>query len=86
MYCSACGVAISEGLTYCNYCGAKLQREITRAPLPKPDNLVTMMLATFVMGTFAITVLLGVLRAVLHFDFGPLMGQFTHETLAAILR
>jgi hypothetical protein len=73
MYCSACGVAVNEGLTYCNYCGANLQREITRAPGPKPDNLVAMMVATFVMGTLAITVLLGVLRAVLHLDYGPLL-------------
>jgi hypothetical protein len=24
MYCSSCGVAVAQGLGYCNYCGAKL--------------------------------------------------------------
>ena len=24
MYCSSCGVAVTQGLGYCNYCGAKL--------------------------------------------------------------
>ena len=24
MYCSSCGVAVAQGLSFCNYCGAKL--------------------------------------------------------------
>ena len=27
MYCPSCGVAVTQGLTYCNYCGAKLSHE-----------------------------------------------------------
>jgi hypothetical protein len=33
-----------------------------------------MMVATFVMGTFAITMLMGMMKAVLHFDYGPIMA------------
>ncbi len=27
MYCSSCGVAVAQGLSYCNFCGAKLNRD-----------------------------------------------------------
>ena len=75
MYCSSCGVAVSQGVTYCNYCGQKLPSDQTRTTREvKPETLVTMMVATFVMGTFVITLLLGMLRAVLRLDFGPMMG------------
>ena len=75
MYCSSCGVAVAQGVTYCNYCGAKLPRDQGKTPREvKPETLVTMMVATFVMGTFVITLLLGMLRAVLHLEFGPMMG------------
>ena len=76
MYCSSCGVAITQGLTYCNHCGAKLNRgdSGTDSSDIRPGSLLTMMVATFVMGTFAITVLMGVMKAVLHFEFGPIMA------------
>ena len=76
MYCSSCGVAVTQGLTYCNYCGAKLSRgdSSDRPPDIRPGGLVTMMVATFVMGLFAITVLMGVMKAVLHFEYGPLLA------------
>ena len=75
MYCSSCGVAVTQGLTYCNYCGAKLNRDSgDKPPDIRPGGLVTMMVATFVMGTFAITMLMGMMKAVLHFDYGPIMA------------
>ena len=47
MYCSACGVAINQGLTYCKNCGAKVLREDDRRPTePKPENIIVMMVAT----------------------------------------
>src|SRR5215467_13667268 len=74
MYCSACGVAVNDGLTYCNYCGAKLNRDEGRkSSQVRPEALVMMMVATFVMGTFVITLLMGMMKAVLRFDFGPIM-------------
>ena len=75
MYCSSCGVAVANELTYCNYCGAKLNRSDSRKSSEvRPEGLVVMMVATFVMGTFVITLLMGMMKAVLHFDFGPIMG------------
>ena len=75
MFCSACGVAINQGVTYCKNCGAKVLREDQRlAPAPRPEGLIMMMTATFIMGLFAITLLMAVLKGVLHFEFGPLMA------------
>jgi hypothetical protein len=74
MYCSSCGVAVNSELTYCNYCGAKLNRDGSpKSAEVRPEALVMMMVATFVMGTFVITLLMGMMKAVLRFDFGPIM-------------
>src|ERR1041385_8681732 len=74
MYCSACGVAVNQGLTYCKNCGTKVSREDERRPAePKPENIVMMMVATFVMGLCAIGALMVILKAI-QFDFGPLMA------------
>jgi predicted lipid-binding transport protein (Tim44 family) len=80
MYCSSCGVAVTQGLTYCNYCGAKLN--YADSPDKPPDTrpaglvggLVTMMVATFIMGLFVITIFMGVMKTVLHFEYGPLVA------------
>ena len=74
MYCSACGVAVNQGLTYCKNCGAKVPREDERQPTqPKPESILAMMVATFVMGLVAISALMVVLKAI-QFEFGPLMA------------
>jgi|SRR5437588_8691296 len=76
MYCSSCGVAVTQGLTYCNYCGAKLNYADSgdKPPEIRPGGLVSMMVATFVMGLFVITIFMGVMKTVLHFEYGPLVA------------
>ena len=76
MYCSSCGVAVTQGLTYCNYCGAKLNYADggDKPPEIRPGGLVTMMVATFIMGLFVITIFMGVMKTVLHFEYGPLVA------------
>jgi len=80
MYCSSCGVAVTQGLPYCNYCGAKLSngdsgdKPSGKRPAELVGMLVTLMVATFVMGLFAITVFMGVMKAVLHLEYGPLIA------------
>jgi len=76
MYCSSCGVAVTQGLPYCNYCGAKLDSGDTgdKPPDIRPGGLVTMMVATFIMGLFVITIFMGVMKSVLHFEYGALVG------------
>jgi uncharacterized protein (DUF983 family) len=76
MYCSSCGVAVTQGLPYCNYCGAKLDSG-DKGDKPtdiRPGGLVTMMVATFIMGLFVITIFMGVMKSVLHFEYGPLVA------------
>lgn len=66
MYCSTCGVAVvAQGLSYCNYCGAKLNQGDTKAPEVAPGYLVFAIMAVFVFGTLAISVLMGMLKRVL---------------------
>src|SRR5207253_183919 len=77
MYCSSCGVAVAQGLSYCNYCGAKLNgvkgETRIKSPEVKPEMLVAAMVFVFVFGLVAITVLMGVMRAVLNLYVGQIL-------------
>ena len=78
MYCSSCGVALTQGLSYCNYCGEKLSGaksdSIIKSPEVRPETLVGAMVFTFVFGLGAITVLMGVMKAVLHLEVGLILA------------
>jgi len=69
MYCSSCGVAVAQGLSYCNYCGAKLSGangdNVIKSPEVKPELLVSAMTALFIFGLVAIIMLMGMMKAVL---------------------
>jgi hypothetical protein len=67
MYCSTCGVAVAQGLSYCKNCGAKQTRadSIAKSSELKPDLLVRAMVVTFMFGLAVMTVLMGVMKTVL---------------------
>ncbi|MDQ5846089.1 MAG: hypothetical protein M3539_12440 [Acidobacteriota bacterium] len=68
MYCSTCGVAVAQGLSYCNYCGAKLSGASDsghESPEVRPELLVSAMAGVFILGMAIITVLIGVMKSVL---------------------
>ncbi len=69
MYCSTCGVAVAQGLSYCNYCGAKLSGPkddgVSESSNVKPDFIVAVMACVFVFGLIAITMLMGVMKVIL---------------------
>lgn len=67
MYCSSCGVAVAQGRSFCNHCGAKLKRDESadESSEVKPDLLVTAMVASFVFGLAVITALMGVMKVIL---------------------
>ena len=69
MYCSTCGVAVTQNLTYCNYCGAKLGgaqgENVTKSSEVRPELLVSAMTGLFILGLAAITVLIGVIKTTL---------------------
>jgi len=74
MYCSSCGAAVVQGLSYCNHCGAKLGGTRVDDDLEssqvRPGYLVFAMMASFFFGLLAITVLMGVMKAVLGLSVG----------------
>ena len=78
MYCSSCGVAVAQGLTYCNYCGAKLNGakadNVINSPEVKPELLVSAMVGLFILGLVAIAVLIGVMKEVVGFDLPILLA------------
>ncbi len=77
MYCSSCGVAVAQGLSYCNYCGAKLNgksEKAIRSSEVKPELLVSSMVVLFVFGLVAITILMGVLKAVINLEVGQILA------------
>jgi hypothetical protein len=43
MYCSTCGVAVTQGLSYCNYCGATLSRAKGETRIKSPEKSVELL-------------------------------------------
>src|SRR5215208_1223336 len=79
MYCSSCGLSITQGLSYCNHCGAKLNGEkgdslIKSTELRAESLIISAMVGLFVLGLLAITVLMGVMKAVLNLDIGQIIA------------
>src|SRR5829696_4439608 len=84
MYCSSCGVSVVEGLSYCNYCGAKLTGEkgdnAIKSSEVKPESLVWAMVAVLVFGFVAIVFLLMSMKMV-----GLNVGQILAFTILSFL-
>jgi uncharacterized membrane protein YvbJ len=74
MYCSSCGVAVAQGLTYCNQCGAKLSGAkgdgVTKVAKAQPDFLVWAIVAIFVVGLGSIMGLMGILKVQFNANLG----------------
>lgn len=68
MYCSSCGVAVAQGLSYCNHCGAKVSGAKgdgdAKSSGASPASLVWAMVSVFVVGLGAIIALMGVMKGV----------------------
>lgn len=66
MYCSSCGVAVAKGLSFCNYCGARLPSTETGIEFRdvRPPLLVAAMVGVFILGLPGITFLIFMLNAV----------------------
>ena len=78
MYCSSCGVAVAQGLSYCNYCGAKLNGvkgdSVIKSSEAKPESLIGAMVFVFVFGLVAISILMRVMKAVLDLNVGQILA------------
>lgn len=66
MYCSSCGVAVAKGLSFCNYCGARLSSTDSELEFRgvRPGLLVSAMAGIFVLGLPGIVFLIFMLNAV----------------------
>ena len=78
MYCPSCGVNATSGSSYCNYCGEKLSGpksdSIVKSPEVRPETLVGAMVFAFVFGLGAITLLMGMMKAVLRLEVGVILA------------
>ena len=76
MYCSTCGVAVAQSLSYCKNCGARLSQDERegKSSEVKPDLLVAAMVATFVFGLAVIGMLMGIMKVILRMDVGQILG------------
>jgi hypothetical protein len=74
MYCSSCGVAVAQGLSYCNQCGARLSAakgdSVARVAKAQPESLVWAILAVFVVGLGSIMALMGILKVQFNANLG----------------
>ena len=78
MYCSYCGAAVAQGLSYCKHCGSKSSGakgdDLAKASEVRPEMLVNAMLMVFVFGLGAIIGQMAVMRTLPDFDFGRIMA------------
>jgi len=88
MYCSSCGVSVAQGLSYCNYCGAKLSGEkgesLIKSSEVKPGSLVWGMVAVLVFGFVAIVFLMMAMKMV-GFDVGQTLALTILSFLIVLL-
>jgi len=84
MYCSSCGVVVAQGLSYCNYCGAKLNGEkgdnAIKSSEVKPASLLWGMAAVLIFGFVAIVFLMMAMKMV-----GLNVGQILAFTILSFL-
>ena len=81
MYCSACGVSVVQGLSYCNHCGAKVSGDkAAKSSEVKTESLVWAMVAVLVFGFVAIVFLMMAMKMV-----GLNVGQILGFTILSFL-
>jgi uncharacterized membrane protein len=66
-------VAVGQSLSYCNYCGAKVDGERGKTGDLRPETLVFGMLATFVFGIIAITALMAAMKNAIGMQIGEIV-------------
>lgn len=88
MYCSSCGAAVAQNLTYCSRCGAKVNGakagRVKKSSESAPEPLVNAVVAVFVVGLGAIVGLMAVMKKVVGFDQDTILA-ITVFSLALML-
>ena len=65
MYCSSCGAAVGQGLSYCKNCGAKSPGAIAKPSELFPESLVWAIVTIFVVGLGSIIGLAALMKKLL---------------------
>jgi hypothetical protein len=77
MFCASCGSAVPPGLSYCNRCGADLrakEQSVIKSSEASPDSLTWAIVAVTVVGLGAVIALMTIMKEVLHFNDGLIIG------------
>jgi hypothetical protein len=78
MYCSSCGGAVTQGVTYCNHCGARLGKakidEVSKPIELFPDSLIWAIATVFIVGIGGIIGLMAVMKEVLKLNEGIIIA------------
>ena len=77
-YCSSCGASVGKGLSYCNRCGEKVIEtggdDLRQEAELSYDSLIWAMVAVFIGGLGVIIGLMAVMKRVLDFNDGLILG------------
>lgn len=90
MYCSSCGAAVAQGLSYCNLCGAKLSGAkidgASKSTETLPESLIWAIVSVFVVGLGVIMGLMAMLKELLNLNVGIILaaGALVFLLLVAI--
>ena len=78
MYCSACGMAVPPGLSYCNRCGASLGGPEAKGAHKQaelfPESLSWAIVAVFIVGLGGTIGLMAVMKDARAFEPGQIIG------------
>jgi predicted amidophosphoribosyltransferase len=89
MYCSSCGVAVAQDLSYCKHCGTKLNEAKkgggNQAAQIPPESLIWAIVAVFVVGLGCTIGLMAVMKEVVHFNDGLIAASALFVFLMMLL-
>lgn len=78
MYCSSCGGTVAQGVSYCNLCGAKLNKakdeSVAKPAELFPESLVWAIVVVFTVGLGVTIGLMAVMKDLLNFGQGLIIG------------
>src|SRR5919205_2419783 len=78
MYCSSCGGAVTQALSYCNHCGARLKAEkgddlVKTTELRTNGMIMSAMVGLFILSLPAISLLIVVMKDGLGLNRGEIL-------------
>lgn len=81
MYCSSCGGTVARGISYCNTCGAKLNKakdeSIAKPVETFPESLIWAIVAVFTVGLGVTVGLMAMMKELLNFSQGLIIAFTT---------